>query len=77
MQPAGEMLEYALFDLSGFVQPTVVPTVSVTFAPSPLTVKSADTADQLTVNVNSGPTETDSSAVLSFTLPLQGSPSPE
>jgi len=25
----------------GFVQPTVVPTVTVTFAPSPLTVKSA------------------------------------
>ena len=49
------MLEYALFDLSGFVQPTVVLTGSVMFAPSPLTVKSADTADQLTVNVNSGP----------------------
>ena len=63
------MLEYALFDLSGFVQPTVVPTLSVTFSPSPLTVKSGDTADQLTVNVNSGTNETDSSAVLSFTLP--------
>ncbi len=71
MQPQEQMLEYALFDLSGFVQPTVVPTVSVTFAPSPLTVKSADTADQLTVNVNSGTNETDSSAVLSFTLPSQ------
>jgi Big-like domain-containing protein len=69
MQPQEQMLEYALFDLSGFVQPTVVPTVSVTFAPSPLTVKSGDTADQLTVNVNSGTTETDSSAVLSFTVP--------
>ena len=64
-----EMLEYALFDLSGFVQPTVVPTVSVTFNPSPLLVKSGDAADQLTVNVNSGTTETDSSAVLGFTLP--------
>jgi hypothetical protein len=32
-------------------------------------VKSGDTSDQLTVNVNSGTTQTDSSAVLSFTLP--------
>jgi hypothetical protein len=71
MKPQEEMLEYALFDLSAFVQPVVVPTVSVSFAPSPLTVKSGDTADQLTVNVNSGTTETDSSAVLSFTLPSQ------
>ncbi len=69
MPPQEQMLEYALFDLSGFVQPTVVPTVTVTFAPSPLTVKSGDTADQLTVNVNSGTNETDASAVLSFTLP--------
>jgi hypothetical protein len=71
MSAQEEMLEYALFDLSGFVQPTVVPTVSITFAPSPLTVKSADTADQLTVNVNSGTNPTDASAVLSFTLPSQ------
>ena len=69
MSAQEQMLEYALFDLSAFVQPVVVPTVSVTFAPSPLTVKSGDTADQLTVNVNSGTTQTDSSAVLSFTLP--------
>jgi hypothetical protein len=69
MSAQEEMLEYALFDLSGFVQPTVVPTVSVTFNPSPLLVKSGDTADQLTVNVNSGANEMDSSAVLSFTLP--------
>ena len=69
MSAQEEMLEYALFDLSAFVQPVVVPTVSVTFAPSPLTVKSGDTSDQLTVNVNSGTTQTDSSAVLSFTLP--------
>ncbi len=71
MSAQEEMLEYALFDLSGFVQPTVVPTVSVTFSPSPLTVKSGDMADQLTVNVNSGTNETDASAVLSFTLPAQ------
>jgi len=69
MTPQEQMLEYALFDLSGFVQPTVVPTVGVTFNPSPLLVKSGDTTDQLTVNVNSGANETDSSAVLSFALP--------
>jgi hypothetical protein len=69
MSAQEEMLEYALFDLSAFVQPVVVPTVSVTFNPSPLTVKSGDTADQLTVNVNSGTNEMDASAVLSLTLP--------
>jgi hypothetical protein len=71
MSPQEQMLEYALFDLSTFVQPVVVPTVSVTFNPSPLTVKSGDMADQLTANVNSGTNETDASAVLSFTLPPQ------
>jgi hypothetical protein len=71
MSAQEEMLEYALFDLSTFVQPVVVPTVSVTFNPSPLPVKSGDTADQLTVNVNSGTNATDASAVLSFTLPAQ------
>jgi hypothetical protein len=71
MSAQEQMLEYALFDLSAFVQPVVVPTVNVTFNPSPLTVKSGDTADQLTVNVNSGMNETDASAVLSFTVPTQ------
>jgi hypothetical protein len=69
MSAQEEMLEYALFDLSAFVQPVIVPTLSITFSPSPLTVKSGDTTDQLTVNVASGTTATDSSAVLSFTLP--------
>ena len=71
MSAQEEMLEFALFDLSGIVQPVVVPTLNVTFVPSPLVVKSGDTADQLTVNVinTSSTTETDSSAVLSFTLP--------
>jgi hypothetical protein len=69
MLPQEQMLEYALFDLSGFVQPTIVPTLSITFTPSPLTVKSGDTGDQLTVNVNSGTNGTDSSVVLSFTMP--------
>ncbi len=69
MSPQEQMLEYALFDLSGFVQPTVVPTLTITFTPSPLTVYSGQTGAQLTVNVNSGANETDSSVVLSFTLP--------
>ncbi len=73
MSAQEKMLEYALFDLSAFVQPVVVPTLNATFNPSPLVVKSGDTADQLTVNVinTSTTTETDSSAVLTFTLPPQ------
>lgn len=73
MSAQEEMLEYALFDLSAFVQPVVVPTLNATFNPSPLVVKSGDTADQLTVNVinTSTTTETDSSAVINFTLPPQ------
>jgi hypothetical protein len=68
-----EMLEYALFDLSTFVQPVVVPTLNVTFNPSPLIVKSGDAADQLTVNVTntSATTEIASSAILTFTVPQQ------
>jgi hypothetical protein len=71
MKPQEEMLEYAIFDLSGIVQPVVVPTLNATFNPSPLVVKSGDAGDQLTVSVTntSATTETDSSAVLSFTLP--------
>jgi len=66
-----EMLEYALFDLSTFVQPVVVPTLSVTFNPSPLVVKQNDTDDQLTVTVTntSSTTPIESSAILTFTLP--------
>jgi hypothetical protein len=71
MSAQEEMLEFALFDLSGIVQPVVVPTLNITFSPTPLVVKSGDTADQLTVNVinTSSTTETDSSAVLTVTLP--------
>ncbi len=68
-----EMLEYALFDLSTFVQPVVVPTLSIAFNPSPLVVKSADTGDQVTVSVTNTSTTTqiDSSAILTFALPPQ------
>ena len=71
MSPQEEMLEYALFDLSAFVQPVVVPTLSIAFTPSPLIVKQNDTGDQVTVSVNntSSSTAIDSSAILSFSLP--------
>jgi hypothetical protein len=73
MSAQEEMLEYALFDLSAFVQPVVVPTINTTFNPSPLVVNSGETGVQLTVNVTntSSTTETDSSAILTFTVPSQ------
>jgi hypothetical protein len=73
MSAQEEMLEYALFDLSTFVQPVVVPTLNVTFNPSPLIVKSGDTADPVTVNVTntSATTEIASSAILTITVPPQ------
>jgi hypothetical protein len=71
MTPQEEMLEYALFDLSSFVTPVVVPTLSMTFNPSPLIVKQGDTADQVTINVTntSATTQIYSSVVLTLTLP--------
>jgi len=71
MSAQEEMLEYALFDLSTFVQPVVVPTLNVTFNPSPLVVKSGDTADQVTVAVTNTSTTTEiaNSAILTFTVP--------
>jgi len=71
MSAQEEMLEYALFDLSSFVQPVVTPTVNVTFNPSPVLVKEGDTADQVVVSVTntSSSTQIGSSAILSFTLP--------
>jgi hypothetical protein len=71
MSAQEEMLEYALFDLSTFVQPVVVPTLDVTFNPSPLVVKSGDMADQLTVDVTNTSTTTEiaSSAILTFAIP--------
>jgi hypothetical protein len=65
------MLEYALFDLSSFVTPVVVPTLSIAFNPSPLIVDQNETGVQLTVNVtNTSPTAPiNSTAVLTFTLP--------
>ncbi len=73
MSAQEKMLEYALFDLSTFVQPVVVPTLSIAFNPAPLVVKSGDTADQVTASVTntSSTTQTDSSAILTFALPQQ------
>jgi hypothetical protein len=71
MSAQEEMLEYALFDLSAFVQPVVVPTLSIAFTPSPLIVKQNDSGDQVTVNVTntSATTAIDSSATLTFVVP--------
>jgi len=71
MSAQEEMLEYALFDLSTFVRPVVVPTLSIAFNPSPLIVKQNETSDQVTINVTntSTNTEIDPSATLSLTLP--------
>ena len=66
-----EMLEYALFDLSSFVTPVVVPTLSIAFSPSPLIVKQGDTNDQVTVNVTNTSTTYPiySSAILTIAPP--------
>jgi hypothetical protein len=71
MTPQEEMLEYALFDLSSFVTPVVVPTLSMSFNPSPMIVKQGDTADQVTINVTntSASTQIYSSVVLTLKLP--------
>jgi len=71
MNAQEEMLEYALFDLSAFVQPIVVPTLSLGFNPSPLVVKENDSADQVILNITntSSNTAVDPSAALSITLP--------
>jgi hypothetical protein len=71
MTPQEEMLEYALYDLSSFVTPVVVPTLSITFNPSPLVVDQGENGDTLTVNVTNTSTTTpiDSTPLLTLTLP--------
>jgi hypothetical protein len=71
MSAQAEMLEFALFDLSSFVTPVVVPTISISFNPSPLVVKGGDSADQVTINVTNTSSNTPvfSSVVLKLTLP--------
>ena len=71
MTPQEEMLEYALFDLSSFVTPVVVPTLSITFKPSPLVVNQNQTGVPLTIDVTNTSTSApiDGTAVLTLTLP--------
>jgi hypothetical protein len=66
-----EMLEYALFDLSSFVTPVIVPELTIAFNPSPLIVKQGDTNDQVTINVTntSASYPVYSSAVLTIAPP--------
>ena len=71
MSAQEEMLEYALFDLSTFEQPVIVPSLKIVFDPSPLVVKQKETDVSLSINVTntSSDTQVDSSAVLTITLP--------
>jgi hypothetical protein len=71
MSAQEQMLEYALFDLSSFVTPVVIPTLSIAFNPSPLIVKQGDTADQVTIDVTntSSTVAIYSSVVLTLQLP--------
>ena len=71
MSAQEEMLEYALFDLSTFVQPVVVPSLTIAFNPSPLMVQQNDTGVLVTVSVanTSSNMQIDGSAVLTVTLP--------
>jgi hypothetical protein len=71
MNAQEEMLEYALFDLSTFVTPVVVPTLKVGFNPSPMVVKQGDSADEVTITATNTSTNTavDPSAKLSIALP--------
>ncbi len=71
MSAQEEMLEYALFDLSTFEQPVIVPSLKIVFDPSPLLVKQKETGVSLAIDVTntSADTQVDSSAVLTITLP--------
>jgi len=71
MTPQEEMLEYALYDLSSFVTPVIVPTLSITFNPSPMVVDQGENGDMVTVNVTNTSTTTpiDSTPLLTLTLP--------
>lgn len=66
-----EMLEYALFDLSAFVQPIVIPTLAIKFDPNPLIVKQNETGLQVTIATTntSNNSAIDPSAVLKLALP--------
>jgi len=74
--PQELMLEYALFDLSAFVQPVVTPSLTISFSPSPMVVNQGDTADTVTVTANNTSTSVaiDPSAVLTLTLPTGMTP---
>lgn len=65
------MLEYALFDLSSFVQPVVVPSLAIAFAPDPVIVRQGDTDDivMITTTNTSATLAIDATATLSLALP--------
>jgi hypothetical protein len=69
--PQEKMLEYALFDLSSFVQPVITPSLSIVFSPSPMVVNQGDSGDQVTIDITntSSSVDIDASAVLTLSLP--------
>jgi hypothetical protein len=71
MSPQEQMLEYALFDLSTFVQPVVVPTLSIGFSPIPLIVQQGNTGVPLTIDItNTSASEPiPNSAIVTVALP--------
>jgi hypothetical protein len=71
MSPQEEMLEYALFDLSTFVQPVIVPTLSIVFSPSPLVVQQGETGVPLSIDISNTSTSEPipSTAILTVALP--------
>jgi hypothetical protein len=73
MSAQEKMLEYALFDLSNFVTPIIVPTVSIgiTTEPSDSIFMEGDTTDTITLDVTdtSGTVALDNSVVLTAVLP--------
>lgn len=73
MSAQEKMLEYALFDLSNFVTPIVLPTVSIaiTTSPSDSIFMEGDTDDTITVDVTdtSETVALDANTVLTVTLP--------
>ncbi len=71
MSPQEQVLEYELFDLSAFVQPVVVPTLKITFNPSPVAVQPSESGGQVTIDVTNTSSTVDisSSAILTIKLP--------
>jgi len=71
MSAQEKMLEFALFDLSTFVKPVIVPTIEITFDHSPVIVKENHSGNQILVSVSNTSTTAAiaNSAILTFSVP--------